>query len=201
MDTGRARHDGSYPTTHDLTGKRTVVFGAIDPYAAAIALACAEAGADVFVTNTNGDVEEAFALRRLAKKIEALGRRARADSLDISLPTAVQVGVRQLAKALEGIDLAVIAADAPLQRPAESMSDAEWAKTMGLNLNGVFYLCRFVAKEMRSANPDASTKGRIVVLLPELDTATSQQTAYVAARAGVEALVASLSREWASDVA
>ncbi len=163
-----------------------------------LALALAAAGADVALTSATPDADEAFALRRLARKIEALGRRSLVESVDMANGASVQVAVRQVAKALGGIDVLVLAAEFHLPRPAERLTDAEWARVINQNLSAVFFACRGAAREMLRQSPaPTAAAGRIVVLLPAPAT-QAQEAAFAAARAGVAALVAALAREWAS---
>jgi 3-oxoacyl-[acyl-carrier protein] reductase len=177
--------------------------GAARPLASSLALALALGGADVAVSTATADAEEAFTVRRLAKRISDLGRRSLAESVDMSIATNVQVSVRQVAKALGRIDTLVLAPDAPLTRPSERLSDADWARTVNLNLSAVFYACRGVAREMlRQEAAEGALRGRIVLLTPPLEASPEQQdSAYVAAKAGAIALVQSLGREWASSIA
>jgi len=156
--------------------------GASGETASAVAIACAEAGADVAVTSATQDADEAFAIRRLAKRISDLDRRSIAEAVDLSLGTNVQVAVRQIAKQLGGIDVLVVAADVRVVKPAERLSDSEWARVLNGNLSAVFYACRAAAREMLSKE-DATDRGRIVVLLPGVEEETS--AAYAAARAGI----------------
>ena len=173
--------------------------GATSPLPAAIAVAFAEAGADVAVTSTTPDAEEAFELRRLRRRVTDLGRRGLAESVDLGIGTNVQIAVRQASKELGGIDVLVLAPDLRLTRPAERLSDAEWSRVLGYNLSGVFYACRAVAREM--LNRDAGegiTRGHILVLLPSIEVLTAEDdAAYAAAKAGALGLVRALRREWA----
>jgi NAD(P)-dependent dehydrogenase (short-subunit alcohol dehydrogenase family) len=173
--------------------------GASDPFAAAIVLVLAEAGAHVAVTSATPDAEEAFALRKLAKRISDLGRRSLAESVDLSLGASVQITIRQVAKALGRIDLLVIASDLRLGRPAERLSDADWSKVINQNLGAVFYACRGVAREMlRQEPPPDEVRGRIIVLTPSPEAlAVETDAAYAAAKGGASALVSALAREWA----
>jgi 3-oxoacyl-[acyl-carrier protein] reductase len=177
----------------DLTGRSAIVMGADRETPAAVALALAEAGAGVALTTTTGEAEESLAIRRLARKVEAMGRRSLAEAVDLSNGANVQVAVRQIAKQLPVIDLLVISPGLTVLRPAERLSDAEWARALGFNLSSVFYGCRAVAREML-AKSDAQG-GRIVVLLPSTPDVEGT-AALVAARAGLEALVPALAREW-----
>ena len=185
--------------TRSFAGSRVLVVGAAGEAASAVALALAEGGADVALTSLTPDAEEALALRRLARRIEALGRRAVVESLDAGLATGVQVAVRQVAKALGGIDIAIVATDWQLARPAQRTSDAEWARLLSLNLSAAFYACRSVVREL--ARNQGEVKGRILVLLPLVAPSAAEPAAgYEAARAGTEALVIALAREWAPEV-
>jgi NAD(P)-dependent dehydrogenase (short-subunit alcohol dehydrogenase family) len=160
-------------------------------------MALALSGANVAITSTTPDAEEAFELRRLAKRIGETGRRTMAESIDLSIATSVQIAVRQVAKELGGIDLAIVAADLRLeQKPADRISDADWAKVIGLNLSGVFYACRSVAREMLRTDPlVGTTRGQIIVLTAEVG-ATGADASYSAAKAGTIGLVKALEREW-----
>ena len=141
---------GGVIATPNLSGHTALVIGAGNPVAASIAMALALSGANVAVTSATPDAEEAFELRRLSKRIAETGRRTMAESLDLSIATSVQVAVRQVAKELGAIDLAIVAADLRLeQKPADRISDADWAKVIALNLSGVFYACREAVPEMK----------------------------------------------------
>lgn len=175
----------------NLTGKNAVVMGAGSEAAQAIALAFAQAGADVALTTATADAEEAFALRRVAKRITDLGRRGFVESVDMSLGTGVQVALRQVARALGGIDILVVATSARQDKPTDRLSDAEWARVLNQNLSAVFYACRSAAREMQGREH----AGRIIVLLPAVDEEAG--AAYAAARAGVATFVEALAREWA----
>ena len=82
----------------DLTGKRAVVVGFANPAGHAISLALAEAGADVAVASATLDGDEVMAAKRAAKEIAAAGRESYSQGWDVTLPTNVQVGLKQLIK-------------------------------------------------------------------------------------------------------
>jgi 3-oxoacyl-[acyl-carrier protein] reductase len=184
--------------TPDLTGRKALVLGANNPHTAAVALALSKAGADVAVTNTNGDPEEAFALRPLRRAIEAEGRQAIADIADLGNGSSVQIAVRQIAKQLGRLDLVVIAASEALDKPSDRVTDAEWSRTIGYNLGAYFYAARAAVKEFTDNEPVGGVRGRLVALLPALDAAT-RSPVLLAARAGAEALLDGLGREWAAN--
>jgi 3-oxoacyl-[acyl-carrier protein] reductase len=177
----------------DFTGKKVVVMSAGNQPASAIALAFAQAGADVALTTTTADAEEAFSLRRLSKRITELGRRSLVESIDLALGTSVQVGLRQVSKALGGIDVLVVGTDVPQEKPTERLSDADWAKVLNYNLSAVFYACRAALREIRAESVD---KGRVIVLVPSMDQ-SRLQAGYAAATVAASAFVQVAGREWA----
>src|SRR5665213_2888718 len=82
----------------DLTGKRALVVGFSNPAGGSIALALAEAGADVATASATLDAEDVMAAKRASKQIVALGRKSFAQGWDVTLPTNVTVGLKQLVK-------------------------------------------------------------------------------------------------------
>jgi NAD(P)-dependent dehydrogenase (short-subunit alcohol dehydrogenase family) len=131
-----------------LAGKRALVVGAEGAIGRAIALAVAEAGADVAVCAGSTASDAAFAVKKVAKEIEGLGRKSVAEAADTSLGTGAQVMVRQVAKGLGGLDVLVNAQSLYLGKPFDQTSDAEWSRVVGSNLSSVFYTCRAAVKEM-----------------------------------------------------
>ncbi|MCL6645229.1 MAG: hypothetical protein K6U88_09700, partial [Dehalococcoidia bacterium] len=57
----------------DLSGKKALVVGCANPAGRAIALAIAEAGADVAVASATTDGEEMLEARRIAKVVTEMG--------------------------------------------------------------------------------------------------------------------------------
>jgi NAD(P)-dependent dehydrogenase (short-subunit alcohol dehydrogenase family) len=181
----------------DLTGQEAIVLGANNAAAAAVALALARAGADVAVTSTSGDPEEAFALRPLRRAIEAEGSQAIADIADLGNGASVQIAVRQIAKQLGRIDVAVVATAVSSDKPVERMTDAEWSRAIAFSLGAYFYACRALAKEFEGNEPTRGIKGRIVALLPAVEPGPGSAVR-LAGRTGAGALVEALGKEWAS---
>ncbi len=190
------------PEAFDLSGRNVLVMGGGWSVGRGIALAFAEAGADVAVTSATSDAEEALAVRRLSKEITAMGRRSLDLMVDMSIGTNVQVGARQVIKDFGDIDVLVAAPDLYLGKPADKTSDADWARVVNLNLGGVFYACRAIGKEMLSRDlpPERErNRGRIIAVASALgDRGLANSAAYCAAKAGVQNLVRALSTEWAA---
>lgn len=185
------------PRLPDLAGRAVVVLGAGSAEAGALALALAEAGADLALTTASGDPEEAFGLRRLARRIGEIGRRALVEAVDLANGANVQVAVRQLARRLESISIFLVHADLRQERPTERLGDADWTRLVNANLGAVFFACRAAHRELRSREPDEhGLRGRIVVLLPPAGDGAASPAAYAALRVATQALVRALGEEW-----
>ena len=84
---------------YDLSGKRALVVGFANPAGRAITEALAEAGANVAVASATMDGDEVMAAKRASRAIAKLGRETFSQGWDVTLPTNVRVGLRQLVKA------------------------------------------------------------------------------------------------------
>ena len=137
----------------DLSGRRAVVFGANTGIGAAVALAFAEAGADVGIHYNSSDAPA----RETAAQIAALGRRAPTLRADLSSPEACARLVRDAVSALGTLDLLVHSA-ANFHRAPLSETTAEiWDDAMNVNARAAMLLAREAAPTLRER------RGRIVV--------------------------------------
>lgn len=187
------KHAKLGPEAFDLTGKHALVVGGENPTGRAIALALAEAGADVTVAAASPGGDEMFAVKKLARDIEAMGRRAASVAADVSLGTGAQVMVRQVAKEAGRIDALVNAQDFFFARPAEKTSDADWARVLAVNLSSFFFTARAAGKEMLRQGGG----GRIINVTSVLgERAIANVAAYAAAHGGVYNLTRALAQEW-----
>ncbi|HET8943412.1 MAG TPA: SDR family oxidoreductase [Dehalococcoidia bacterium] len=87
----------------DLSGKRVLLLGAETGLGAEIARALAEAGASLALIAAANAPQTAFAVQRLARKLEAPVSQA----IDATNEMAVRVMVRQVSKELRGLDAVV----------------------------------------------------------------------------------------------
>lgn len=174
----------------DLTGKRAVVTGGSRGIGQAIAIALAEAGADV----------ASFQLRdpEHAPKTEAGIVRAGRKALMGEGTTADLNEVRSFAQRVKaewgGIDIWVNNAATLLVRPFLETTDEEWNATLGSNLNGYYHGCRAALEIMVPQGKG----GRII----NISSVTHMQpisglVAYVTAKGGVVGLTRSLALEFA----
>ena len=99
-------------TTSDLIGKRVLILGAETDLGRAIATALTEAGAAVVLIASTSDVDAAFAVQKLGRRLSSAESKVVAQAIDATNRTAVRVMMRQVAKATGGLHAAVLAADA-----------------------------------------------------------------------------------------
>ena len=181
---------------HDLTGRRALVVGFATPAGRAIALALAEAGADVAAASATMDGNEVMAAKRASRDVAKLGRASFSQGWDVTLPTNVQVGMRQLVKEFGVPDVLVCNADAPLAKPLTKTGDAEFARVQAVNLHGAFHAARSWARELGEG-----ASGRLIFVTSLLgERGLRHMSAYAAAKSGVLGLAAALSQELAPRV-
>src|SRR3970282_1724286 len=111
----------------DLTGRKALVVGTGTPAARSIAVALAEAGADVGVASATLDGDEVIEAKPISKEVANLGPQTFSQGWHVSLPTNVQVGLKQLIKEFGHPNVLVYNADAMLAKPIEKITDAEVA--------------------------------------------------------------------------
>lgn len=175
----------------DLTGKRAVVVGTGNPSGRSIALALAEAGADVAVASATLDGDEIMEAKRIAREVEKLGRRSLSHGWDVTLPTNVTVSYRQVVKELGAPHILVYNADLPLAKPIEKTTDSEFARVHAVNLHGAFFAARSFLRELPEGEP-----GRMLFVTSIFgERGLPNLAAYATAKAGVNGLVYALSQE------
>ena len=178
----------------DLTGKRALVVGCGNGAGRAIALGLAEAGADVAVVSATMDGDEVMEAKRIAKAVEGLGRKSLSQGWDVTLPTNVQVGYKQIGKEFGAPSILVYNADIALAKPIEKVSDSEFARVQAVNQSGAFYAARTFLREL----PEGSS-GRLIFITSIFgERGVDNLSAYATAKAGVIGLSAALSQEAAA---
>src|SRR4051812_31470941 len=121
----------------DFNGKNVLVTGAGRGIGRAVALAFANAGADVAcVSRSQANAQQ------ITDEIKALGRKSQAYSVDVSKPTEVNAATEKILADFSRIDVLVnnagITKDGLLMR----MSEEDWDTVIQTNLSGAFYFTR-----------------------------------------------------------
>ena len=127
----------------DLSGKVAIVVGGGRGIGRSIALALAEAGADVAVAaRTLSQVEET------RDQILAQGCRSLAFSVDITHKEQVVAMVEKTVEVLGGIHILVNSAGLSKPAPLLEYSEENWDRVMDTNLKGMFFCTQAVGKYM-----------------------------------------------------
>ncbi|MGH7651710.1 MAG: SDR family NAD(P)-dependent oxidoreductase [Gemmatimonadaceae bacterium] len=172
----------------DLTDRTAVVIGATSGLGKAIAVALAEAGADVIPTGRRVELA-----REVSREIESRGRRSLAVATDVTDENSIRSLADATIDKFGKVDVLVNAAGRTVRRPTLEVSDAEWNEILDTNLTGTLRACRIFGRHMIERR-----YGRII----NIGSLTSvvalyEVAAYGASKAGVAALTKSLAVEWA----
>jgi 2-deoxy-D-gluconate 3-dehydrogenase len=178
----------SSATTAELAGKVGVVTGASRGLGQAIAVALAEAGAQVAVCARSVE-----GLRLTEAAIAAAGGRAATYPLDVTDEDAVDVVFEQVLGSFGRLDFLVNNAGAMLECPFEELSADEWRGLFATNVDGAFLCTRAAVRAM-----DAERGGAVLnVASAFATTGVPRFSAYAATKAALLGLTTTLSVELA----
>jgi 2-deoxy-D-gluconate 3-dehydrogenase len=170
----------------DLTGKAAIVTGANTGIGRAIALALAEAGADVALAGRSSADET-------AEQIRALGRGAVPIAADLATIAPVQKVVDETLAAFGRLDILVNNAGIIRRADAADFSEADWDAVIDTNLKSLFFLCQAAGRQML-----AQGRGKIINIASLLSFQGGIRVpSYAAAKSGVAGLTRALANEWA----
>lgn len=174
-------------TLFDLTGQLALVTGASRGIGAAIAVGLAAAGADVVLAARSVD-----GLETVAGEVQALGRRAHVERMDVATPGSINSGFRRMSAA--GLVPTILINNAGTEEVAPSLEVTEplWDKIVDTNLKGAFFVARAFARQL-SGRPGA------IVNLCSLSSEVGIPTAvpYTSSKSGVAGMTRALAAEWA----
>jgi NAD(P)-dependent dehydrogenase (short-subunit alcohol dehydrogenase family) len=172
-----------------LDGKIALVTGGARGLGRTMAMALAEAGADIALSGRSVDAcaEAADAIA------SATGRRARGFAADVTKLADVERLATEVEAALGPVDILVNNAGINIRGPLQQLSEADWDAVIDTNLKGPF-LCA------RAFGPRMVTRGwgRVVNLGSVLGViALPGRAPYASSKAGVINLTRVLALEWA----
>jgi len=185
-----ARMEGiALPSMH-VSGKTALVTGAGSGLGRSIALALAEAGADVAITELPSRLENA---RAVAASIRSLGRRALVVRLDVTSVKNIERSVTEVIKAFSRIDILVNNAGINTPRRALDVTEDDWDRILAVNLKGVFFCAQAVGRQMVRQG-----SGKIINMASQNGVVGyHDRAAYCSSKAGVVNLTRVLAIEWA----
>jgi len=172
----------------DLTGRVAIVTGANTGIGQGIAVALAEAGADVALVGRSAADET-------AARVAAAGRRAIQVRADLSTTAPVQEVVERTLAELGGLDILVNNAGIIRRSDAIDFSEEDWDTVIDTNLKSVFFLCQAAGRHMI-----ARGRGKIVNIASMLSFQGGVRVpSYTASKSGVAGLTRLLANEWAAE--
>jgi 3-oxoacyl-[acyl-carrier protein] reductase len=169
-----------------LAGKAALVTGGSRGIGAAIAIALAEAGADVALTyaRSAGKAQEVVA------RINAAGRRGLAIAADNADGGSIEAAVRQAAEAFGRLDILVNNAGIFNAAPIEALTTADLDETMAVNFRAAFIASKAAAAHMGEGGRILSIGSNLAEQVPH-----EGLTIYSASKAALVGLTKGLARD------
>ena len=170
-----------------LNDRVALVTGASTGLGAAIAIALAQAGAQVMCHGNTRSPEST------CDRIISAGGVAHAVSGDLSKPETARFLIDKTVEQFDRIDILVNNAGTIRRAPAVDYSDEDWAAVIEVNLSSVFRLSKLAGQQMIE-----NAHGKIVNIASLLSFQGGITVpAYAAAKGGVAQLTKALANEWA----
>lgn len=173
----------------DFSGKVAVVSGAAGDIGSSIAIALAEAGADLVVADISFEK-----LHPVLEEIRAKGRTVKAFNLDVTDENSIRRMVEGIEKEFQHIDILVNSAGLTIKDSAESFPIENWQKVMDINVRGTFICCQAIGRVMIRQQGGtiinlSSVRGRYGLHFG--------QAAYCSSKGAVDNFTRTLACEWA----
>jgi 3-oxoacyl-[acyl-carrier protein] reductase/pteridine reductase len=178
-------------SNQSLVGKSALVTGGARRIGRGIALALAEAGADVAITFRTSQAEAVDT----ARKVESFGRRALAVECDVRSEVSVRAAVTATMSRFGRLDLLVNNAAVFESAPLDSLTLEQWDAVFETNARGPFLMAREALGHLRSV------EGRIVNIgsLGGMK-AWAGHTHYCASKAALHMLTQAMAKAFAPEV-
>lgn len=176
----------------DLSGRVAVVTGANTGIGQGIAVALAEAGADIAAVGRTPAEETATLVRGLGRRCELVGA-------DLSTIAPVGDIVATVIGKLGGLDILVNNAGIIRRADSVDFTEADWDAVVDTNLKSVFFLCQAAGRHMIAQHAATGRRGKIVNIASMLSFQGGIRVAsYTASKSGVAGLTKLLACEWAA---
>ncbi|HNT75667.1 MAG TPA: SDR family oxidoreductase [Anaerolineae bacterium] len=175
--------------TFRLDGKTALVTGCRRGIGKAMAVALAEAGADIVGVSASLEAEDS----EVAREVAATGRNFTAYSCDFSDRAALYAFIAAAKRDRPTVDILVNNAGTILRSPAAEYPDEYWDKVLEVNLTAQFILTREFGKDMLAVG-----RGKIIFTASLLAfQGGSMVPAYAASKGGIGQITKSFANEWA----
>ncbi len=173
----------------NLSGKTALVTGCSRGIGKAMAIALAEAGADIIGVSSTLQQES-----NVEKEIIKLGQKFSAYTFDLGNRSELYQSISKIKSSHPVIDILVNNAGIIKRNPVVSYTDEEWDSVFAINLDAAFILAREIGKEMIKRE-----HGKIIFTCSLLSFQGGINVpGYAASKGAVASLVKAFANEWAS---
>jgi 2-deoxy-D-gluconate 3-dehydrogenase len=175
----------------NLAGKTALVTGAGSGLGQATALALADEGARLFVTELPGKEERSAETVALIRRS---GGEATAVTLDVRSLDSITACVADVVSRSGRLDVLVNNAGINIRRRALDVSEADWDTVIDVNLKGVFFAAQAAGRQMRDQLPQG---GAIINISSIMGLVGYQdRVAYCSSKAAIINMGRVLAIEW-----
>ncbi len=172
----------------DLTGKTALVTGTNTGLGQGIAVALAQAGADIVAVGRTAPDET-----RLL--VETAGRRFYWIEADLQTTEAIERIAEEASAAFGAVDILVNNAGTIRRADAADFTEADWDAVMGVNLKSVFFLTQAIGRRMLARGAG----GKVINIASLLSFQGGIRVAsYTASKSALAGLTRLLANEWAA---
>jgi 2-deoxy-D-gluconate 3-dehydrogenase len=172
-----------------LDGQTALVTGCKRGIGKAMAIALAEAGADIMGVSATLETEGS----EIEQAVTTLGRSFKGYACDFGDRPALYRFITQVKNDFPQIDILINNAGTIIRKPAAEHPDEDWDNVIEVNLSAQFILAREIGKEMI-----ARGRGKIIFTASLLTFQGGILVpGYAASKAGVGQLTMALANEWA----
>lgn len=177
-------------TTFDLQGKIALVTGCKRGIGKAMALALAEAGADIIGVSANLELQGS----EVEQEVTALGKKFSAYQCDFGNRVALKAFITKVKTENPVIDILINNAGTILRQPAAEHSDEYWDEVIAVNQTAPFILTREIGKRMIERG-----SGKVVFTASLLSFQGGITVpGYAASKGAVAQLTKAFANEWAA---
>ncbi len=185
----------TYEIRDDLVGQKALVTGANSGIGRAVAIALAQAGADVVVNFAR----RPDAAEEVVSEIEALGRRAIAHQADVSQEDQVEGMFKRMIDEFGTVDILVNNAGLQRDAPFDEMTLDDWRSVLDVNLTGQFLCAREAVREFkrRGVVPEVSAAAGKIISMSSVHEVIpwAGHVNYAASKGGVMMMTKSIAQE------
>lgn len=174
-----------------LKERNALVTGAGQGIGRALAIALAEAGANVAIVDRNLETAQ-----QTAHEIEALGLQSLAIQTDVTQTDQVNKMVDQVVSEWGTLHVAVNNAGIAIRSPAEHIPDDDWDAVLNVNLKAIFLCCRAEANNMLTQNSGSIIN--VISMSARIANRPQLHAHYNASKGGALQLTRTCAAEWAN---